>query len=407
MPITFYNECEALQIPSGSNGADGLSAVSAVKDSTTTIPASGSTTTLFASAVGTFGYEWLKAGVFFNMPGYGVYEVTAEGAATATEKQITYRNNGTAGNVPTTVVPTGTLIVPAGPPGGNGTNGATVLNGALAPTSGQGNNGDFFINTATSTIYGPKAAGAWPTGVSLIGATGNTGPAGSALLSLVPSAPTAKATLVSTSTLTNGTAVSLFSSTTGINIPAVTMALYDKVRVTYQGRVVCNNLQVKPSGNGASITHFLDFVQDPAGSATVTSLSNPNSSTWVIPSTLNGSMFENRLIYKIDTGAPNDLAKFAVLFYKMVIEVSRVDVTSAAADAYRVSVVYNCWGNGVEQNGYSATNYQFVPFTSSTSGWAEEAIRIVPYISRVSDVGTTSHTVDSTNMANVEFFKVV
>lgn len=406
MPITFYNECEALQIPSGTNGADGLSAVSAVKDSTTTIPASGSTTTLFASAVGTFGYEWLKAGVFFNMPGYGTYEVTSEGTATATEKQITYRNNGTAGNIPTTPVPIGTLIVPAGPPGGNGTNGATVLNGALAPTSGQGNNGDFFINTATSTIYGPKAAGAWPAGVSLLGAAGPTGPAGSALLSLVPSAPTAKATLTSSPTLTNGATVSLFSSTTGINIPAATMALYDKVRVTYQGRVACNNLQVKPSGNGANITHFIDFVQDPAGSATVTSLSNP-ASNWVIPSTLNGSMFENRLTYKIDTGAPNDLAKYAALFYKMVIEISRADTLSFSPDRYVVSIHYSCWGNGVDPNGYSASNYLTIAASSSISGWAEEAIRIIPYIYRVSDTGTTTHTVDSTNMANVEFFKVV
>ena len=407
MPITFYNEYEALQIPSGSNGADGLSAVSAVKDSTTTIPASGSTTTLFASAVGTFGYEWLKTGVFFNMPGYGVYEVTAEGAATATEKQITYRNNGTAGNIPTTVVPTGTLIVPAGPPGGTGTNGATVLNGILAPTSGQGNNGDFFINTATSTIYGPKAAGAWPTPpTSLVGATGATGPAGSALLSLVPSAPTSKATLTSSPTLTNGATVSLFSSTTGINIPAATMALYDKVRITYQGRVVCNNLQVTPSGNGANITHFIDFVQDPAGSATVTSLSNP-ASQWVIPSTLNGSMFENRLTYKINTGVANDLAKYAALFYKMVIEISRADTAAFSGDRYVVSVNYNCWGNGVDPNGYSACNYIIIGASSGSSGWAEDAIRIIPYIYRVSDTGTTAHTVDNTNMANVEFFKVV
>jgi len=39
--------------------------------------------------------------------------------------------------------------------------------------------GDFYINTATSTIFGPKIALVWPAGVSLIGATGSTGPQGS------------------------------------------------------------------------------------------------------------------------------------------------------------------------------------------------------------------------------------
>jgi len=56
-----------------------------------------------------------------------------------------------------------------------------VLNGTSAPTSGTGANGDFFINTTASIIYGPKAGGAWPAGVSLVGpagATGATGPAG-------------------------------------------------------------------------------------------------------------------------------------------------------------------------------------------------------------------------------------
>jgi hypothetical protein len=36
-------------------------------------------------------------------------------------------------------------------------------------------NGDFYINTATSTIFGPKAAGTWPSGVSIIGAPGANG----------------------------------------------------------------------------------------------------------------------------------------------------------------------------------------------------------------------------------------
>ena len=83
---------------------------------------------------------------------------------------------------------------PAGANGTNGTNGAdgkTVLNGISNPTALIGSNGDFYINTTTNTIFGPKAAGAWPAiGVSLVGpqgltgaqgpggATGATGPAG-------------------------------------------------------------------------------------------------------------------------------------------------------------------------------------------------------------------------------------
>jgi hypothetical protein len=41
-----------------------------------------------------------------------------------------------------------------------------------------GNSGDSYINTTTSMLYGPKANGAWPSGVSLIGPTGATGPSG-------------------------------------------------------------------------------------------------------------------------------------------------------------------------------------------------------------------------------------
>ena len=67
---------------------------------------------------------------------------------------------------------------PIGLTGANGTNGVdgkTVLNGTSNPIVGIGGNGDFYINIATNTLFGPKAAGAWPSGVSLVGATGAQG----------------------------------------------------------------------------------------------------------------------------------------------------------------------------------------------------------------------------------------
>jgi hypothetical protein len=49
-----------------------------------------------------------------------------------------------------------------GATGAAGADGRTILNGSAAPTSGDGVNGDFWLDTITTTIYGPKAAGAWP-----------------------------------------------------------------------------------------------------------------------------------------------------------------------------------------------------------------------------------------------------
>lgn len=66
-----------------------------------------------------------------------------------------------------------------GAPGTDGTDGKTILNGAVDPTT-EGVDGDFYINTVSDTIFGPKASGVWPAGVSLIGPTGPTGPTGPA-----------------------------------------------------------------------------------------------------------------------------------------------------------------------------------------------------------------------------------
>jgi hypothetical protein len=63
----------------------------------------------------------------------------------------------------------------SGTNGTNGIDGKTVLNGTSNPTATVGANGDFFINTTSNTLFGPKAAGAWPTGVSLVGSAGTNG----------------------------------------------------------------------------------------------------------------------------------------------------------------------------------------------------------------------------------------
>lgn len=58
--------------------------------------------------------------------------------------------------------------------GSNGTDGRSLRYGTAAPSSGDGNDGDFYIRTTTNFVYGPKASGTWPSGTSLIGPTGAT-----------------------------------------------------------------------------------------------------------------------------------------------------------------------------------------------------------------------------------------
>ena len=63
---------------------------------------------------------------------------------------------------------------PAGPGGAPGAAGATILSGVVAPTV-EGVDGDFYIDTVTDMFYGPKAGGVWPAGVDLDGAAGAPG----------------------------------------------------------------------------------------------------------------------------------------------------------------------------------------------------------------------------------------
>jgi len=60
----------------------------------------------------------------------------------------------------------------AGTNGTNGLNGNTILNGTTNPSNTVGINGDFYLNLSNFNFFGPKTAGAWPAGTSIIGNDG-------------------------------------------------------------------------------------------------------------------------------------------------------------------------------------------------------------------------------------------
>src|SRR5690554_3487608 len=71
---------------------------------------------------------------------------------------------------------------PIGPAGAKGDAGAPGADGATiradfgTPDDALGNDGDFYFDKTSSTLYGPKVDGEWPTaGVNLMGAKGDKG----------------------------------------------------------------------------------------------------------------------------------------------------------------------------------------------------------------------------------------
>lgn len=59
-----------------------------------------------------------------------------------------------------------------------GTDGKMIRYGTIEPAIGLGNEGDFYINTVASMLYGPKASAGWGTGTSLVGGKGDEGKKG-------------------------------------------------------------------------------------------------------------------------------------------------------------------------------------------------------------------------------------
>lgn len=90
------------------------------------------------------------------------------------------------------------------------TTGATLLAGSGAPTAGDGNNGDIYIDTDTNMLYGPKVGGVWPAGQDLTGPAGPTGAQGLEGISPPPFAQLG--------TLVTGTGMVRWYNDTGSNL---------------------------------------------------------------------------------------------------------------------------------------------------------------------------------------------
>lgn len=115
--------------------------------------------------------------------GHVLYDVTSNGTprCLARDAKITWNQAGPQGATGAT----GQQGVP-GPAGAPGKDGTAVLSGSGAPSNSVGQDGDFYIDTKTTTLYGPRAGDAWPaTGTSLVGPQGAPGASGSQPLSFI------------------------------------------------------------------------------------------------------------------------------------------------------------------------------------------------------------------------------
>jgi hypothetical protein len=107
-------------------------------------------------------------------PGEGKFH--AEVIKTLSGKTVVAVDNSVAKNDQVIRYSNG-VWVPGDAPSGTGS-GNTILYGSSNPSNGVGSNGDFYINTSTNYIFGPKASGAWPSGTSLVGPQGPAGSQG-------------------------------------------------------------------------------------------------------------------------------------------------------------------------------------------------------------------------------------
>lgn len=113
-----------------------------------------------------------------------------------------------------------------GPTGSAGTDGPQIFSGTTGPFSGLGRSGDFYIDTISGVLYGPKANNSWGSGLLLQsgpqGPTGATGPAATGPTGAGATGPTGIAGATGASVTGPTGAPSSVTGPTGATGPSVT-----------------------------------------------------------------------------------------------------------------------------------------------------------------------------------------
>lgn len=131
------------------------------------------------------------------------------------------------------------LVGSAGSPGSNGADGKTIFTTSGVPSNGVGTNGDFAYDPTAKIMYGPKASGTWPAGVSLAGSNGTNGSNGAPGSSLTrPTASVSSSSGVVTIDLSQSTEVYTLALTENVtswvfsNLPASGLIAEIRIDVT-------------------------------------------------------------------------------------------------------------------------------------------------------------------------------
>jgi len=163
--------------PAGSSGADGRTILTGAGTPVAT-GAAGAIGDLYLDTINNQLYGPKAAATWVGLSGVAL--IGPQGATGPAGAQGASGATGASG--PQGPVGPQGLLGPTGPQGVAGVPGQTiiagqaVLNGTADPAVGVGADGDFYINTTTNVLWGPKAAGVWPVvGVSMIGPMGPQG----------------------------------------------------------------------------------------------------------------------------------------------------------------------------------------------------------------------------------------